>query len=344
MVPRGFSSIAKAAACAFLLALSPLGAHAAASRNVRLMMDWLIQGTHAPFAVAQNKGYFEKEGLNASIDSGKGSVNVAVSVASGAYQFGLVDFPTLVSFNKRNPGTPLVAVYIYFDGSPLSIISRKSAPIRTPADLNGKKIAGGPGVAAYDSIGLLIKPSDHVTINWVPIQLQLFAPMFLRGSVDGMGGFLNSMIPAAVDAGMKLDDLQVLKFSDFGVNTYGLALVTTRHLIETDPEMVRGVVKAVNHGLIDTIAAPHDALKVLLAKDAMLNPKTEELRLSIALSLIDTPHVQSAGLSSVEPKRLQETVDGVLQKEQATGAGAPTPASVYTDAFLPPIADRMVHR
>jgi TRAP-type uncharacterized transport system substrate-binding protein len=40
-----------------------------------------------------------------------------------------------------------VAVYISFDDTPLAIITRADAATRKPADLDGKKITGGPGTA-----------------------------------------------------------------------------------------------------------------------------------------------------------------------------------------------------
>ena len=56
----------------------------AETKNVKIMMDWIIQGTHAPFFVAQDKGYFKAEGVTVdAIDAGRGATNVAVSVAGG---------------------------------------------------------------------------------------------------------------------------------------------------------------------------------------------------------------------------------------------------------------------
>src|SRR5262249_11828949 len=81
----------------------------------------------------------------------RGATNVAVSVAGGAYQFGWVDMPSLVRFNAQNPAAPLIAVYVSFDETPLAVITRKDAKIRKPADLDGKKIAGGPGTAVHDT-------------------------------------------------------------------------------------------------------------------------------------------------------------------------------------------------
>src|SRR5882672_2088245 len=250
-----------------LASAQPAGAEA---KSVNIMMDWIIQGTHAPFFIAQQKGYFKEAGVTVdAIDAGKGATNVAVSVAGGAYQFGWVDIPSMINFNAKNPSSPLIAVYISFDDSPLAVVTRKDAGIRTPADLDGKKIAGGPGTAVHDTISILLKAAhaDNVKVDWVAVQPQLFGPMLKRGEVAGTGGFTNSNIPAALELGFTMNDLSVIKYADFGANMYGLALVTTKKFADENPETVRGVVKALNHGTKDTIADPDAALALLKDRD-----------------------------------------------------------------------------
>ena len=317
----------------------------AETKNVKIMMDWIIQGTHAPFFVAQDKGYFKAEGISVdAIDAGKGATNVAVSVAGGVYQFGWVDLPSMIRFNAQNPASPLVAVYMSFDESPLAVITRKNAGIRKPADLDGKKLAGGPGTAVHDTISILLKAAnaEHVKINWVAVQPQLFGPMLKRGEVDGTGGFTNSNIPAALELGFTLDDLFIIKYSDFGADMYGLALVTTKKFADENPATVRGVVKALNQGTKDTIAAPQKALEVLKARDPMMKPDIEKVRLDIALGLTNTPYVAKNGLSSVTPEKLNKTIDAMVTAYQLPVR--PDPATVYTGRFLPPPAERMPPR
>ena len=67
------------------------------------------------------------------------------------------------------------------------------------------------------------------------VQPQLFGPMLKRGDVDGTGGFTNSNIPAALELGFTLDDLFVIKYSDFGADMYGLALVTAKKFADENP-------------------------------------------------------------------------------------------------------------
>src|SRR2546425_1085044 len=238
----------------------------------------------------------------------------------------------------------LVAVYARFDEPRLAVITRKDRGTRKPADLDGKKIAGGPGTAVHDTISILLKAAkaEHVKINWVGVQPQLFGPMLKRGEVDGTGGFTNSNIPAALELGFTLDDLFVIKYSDFGADLYGLALVTTKKFADENPDTVRGVVKALNQGTKDTIASPQKALELLKARDPMMKPDIEKVRLDIALGLTNTPHVQKNGLSSVTPEKLKRTIDAVVSAYQLPTS--PDPATVYTDRFLPPVAERMPPR
>ncbi|HEX3505337.1 MAG TPA: ABC transporter substrate-binding protein [Xanthobacteraceae bacterium] len=313
----------------------------AESKDVKLMMDWIIQGTHAPFFIAQKNGYFTKAGVTVdAIDAGKGATNVAVSVASGAYQFGWVDLPSMIRFNAMNPSSPLIAVYISFDDTPLAVVTRADAGIRRPADLNGKKIAGGPGTAVHDLISVLLKAAHtpDVNVDWVNVQPQLFGPMLKRGEVDGTGGFTNSNVPAALEVGFKMSDLFVLKYSDFGADMYGLALVTTKQFADENPDTVKGVVAALNHGTKDTIADPGAALALMQARDPMMKMDIEKVRLGLALDLMKTKHVVDNGLSVIDPKKLQFTVDSIADAYKLPSE--PNSSTVYTDKFLPPLAER----
>src|SRR5712692_1136512 len=338
----GFAAFVRVFLSSLVLMFCSAAIATAETKNVKIMMDWIIQGTHAPYFVAQDKGYFKAAGVDVdAIDAGRGATNVAVSVAGGAYQFGWVDMPSMIRFNAQNPASPLVAVYVSFDASPLAVITRKAAGIRKPSDLDGRKIAGGPGTAVHDTISILLKAAnaENVKINWVAVQPQLFGPMLKRGEVDGTGGFTNSNIPAALELGFTLDDLFVIKYSDFSADMYGLALVTTKKFAADTPQVMRGVVKALNQGTKDTIASPEKALDVLKARDPMMKLDIEKVRLDIALGLTNTAHVAKSGLSSVTNDKLKRTIDAIVTAYQLPTT--PDPATVYTEKFLPPVAERM---
>jgi len=84
-----------AAVVTLVAAVAP--AHAEV-KNVKISLDWVIQGTHAPFFIAQDKGYFKAEGVTVdAIDKGNGATNVAVTVASGAVMHSEYTLPQALS-------------------------------------------------------------------------------------------------------------------------------------------------------------------------------------------------------------------------------------------------------
>jgi NitT/TauT family transport system substrate-binding protein len=299
-------------------AFAMAGPASAQTKDVKFMLDWFMQGTHAPVYTALDKGYFKQGGVNAIIEPGKGATNVAVSIASGADQFGMV--------------------YMYYDTTALAIVARKSANINKPEDMAGKKIAGAPGTAARDAIGLIASPELQSKIQWMPIAAQLNGQMIIKGEVDALSGFTNSQIPAALEAGMKMEDLTVLKFSDYGPKMYGLTIATTKEYLDANPEIVRAVVKAINKGLIDAIKSPDEALKSIQSRDKMMNASIERTRLGIALNHVDTETTKKSGLNSVTKERLQETIDAVASVYKIEKP--PTVDRIYDGRFEPPASER----
>jgi NitT/TauT family transport system substrate-binding protein len=264
-----------------------------------------------------------------------------VSVAGGAYQFGWVDLPSMIRFNAQNPASPLIAVYMSFDETPSCIVTLTSTGIKTPKDLDGKKLAGGPGTAIHDTISVLLEAAgaQNAHITWVAVSPQLFSPMLRRGEVDGIGAFDNAQVPALIGLGVKREEIGLIRYSDFGADLYGLALVTTKKFADENPGTVRGVVSALNRGTKDVIAAPEDALALMKKHDPMMNVDVERVRLEIALGHTNTGHTAAHGLSSVTPERLQKTIDAIVSAYKLPVS--PSPATVYTDTFLPPAAERM---
>jgi NitT/TauT family transport system substrate-binding protein len=334
----------KSAHCSLIVLLLILSATnaPAESTNVKIMMDWVIGSTHAPFFIAQDKGYYKANGVTVdSIDAGKGATNVAVSVAGGVYQFGWVDLPSMIRFNAQNPASPLIAVYMSFDETPSCIVTLKSTGIKTPKDLDGKKLAGGPGTAVHDTISVLLEAADaqSARITWVAVSPQLFSPMLTRGEVDGIGAFDNAQVPALISLGVKREGIGLIRYSDFGANLYGLALVTTKKFADENPNTVRGVVSALNRGTKDAIAAPEEALVLMKKYDPLMNLDIERVRLEIALGHTNTAHTAAHGLSSVTTERLKRTIDAIVTAYKLKVS--PPPATVYTEAFLPPATERM---
>src|SRR5215468_9650698 len=74
------------------LALALLTATSAtAGEAVNLMLNWTPTADHSPFYYAKAQGWYEKAGIDLTIETGKGSGVSSLKVGSGGSLFGISD-------------------------------------------------------------------------------------------------------------------------------------------------------------------------------------------------------------------------------------------------------------
>src|SRR5262249_47040341 len=144
---------------------------ARAETEVKFVLDWALQGNHAIWTVALEKGYFAKEGLKITMDRGFGSGDSLIKVASGAYDIGFSDANGIVKFNSDNPTKPMLNVMMVFDNLLAAVVTVKSKNIAKPADLAGKTLASPDGEASRLLFPAFARANkvDPATIKWLSV-------------------------------------------------------------------------------------------------------------------------------------------------------------------------------
>jgi NitT/TauT family transport system substrate-binding protein len=61
------------------------------AEKVNLRLNWVVAGNHAPFYLAQQKGFWARCGLDVTMTPGTGSGATAQLVGNGSQEFGLTD-------------------------------------------------------------------------------------------------------------------------------------------------------------------------------------------------------------------------------------------------------------
>src|ERR1700733_6683542 len=135
MKRRTFLKLAGTSTLAGALSL-PGPAIVSASTPIKPTLPWLPLGTFSYAFVAKKLGYWEKRGLDVTVERGFGSGKVCISVDQGQYDFGFLD--TAVMMNCVSKNLDLVAIAGLWPRSPIGIFSLKEHNITKPKDLEGQ--------------------------------------------------------------------------------------------------------------------------------------------------------------------------------------------------------------
>ncbi|HWZ11476.1 MAG TPA: ABC transporter substrate-binding protein, partial [Xanthobacteraceae bacterium] len=239
---------------------------AEAETAIRFTLDRKIDGPAAPFFLAIEKGYFQAEGLNVTIDAADGSLESMNRLATGGYDMGVADINGLIKLRDANPDTPVKAVFVIFDKPPSAIIARKSRGIATPKDLEGKKLAAPAAdvISAQWPIFAKVTGIDTARVKMENVGLPVREPMLAAGEVDAIIGCSFGSYVDLKERGVPPGDLAVLAMADYGVELYGDAIMVSTGFAAEKPEAVRGFLRAYLKALKDTVRDPVRAVEAVL--------------------------------------------------------------------------------
>jgi NitT/TauT family transport system substrate-binding protein len=314
---------------------------ASAQTAVKFALDWKFEGPSAPYFVAIDKGYYNAEGLDVTVDSGPGSVAGIARVAAGAYPLGFFDVNSLVKFRDQNPDQRVQAVMMVYDVPPFAIVSLKKAGVKSPKDLEGKILGAPAPDGAFAQWKAFVKANkiDDSKVKIENVGFPVREPMLAQGKVDAITGFSFSSYFNLLQNNIKPDDVAVMLMSDHGLVLYGNAIMVNPDFAKANPKVVAGFVRATVKGFIETAKNPDEAIKSVMKRNETAELKIELERLKMALrDNMVTPWVKANGVGGVDMARLEKSIDQIADTYEFKNR--PKAADIFTDAFLPPAAER----
>src|SRR5436190_9691884 len=99
------------AAALLFLVLPFAPAQSLADDKLSLRLDWIPNGSHAPFFLAEQKGWFRKAGLDVTIEDGTGSVVTVQLVGAGQFDVGHANLSSLAI--ARGKGLPVISYAVF---------------------------------------------------------------------------------------------------------------------------------------------------------------------------------------------------------------------------------------
>src|SRR5436853_6965428 len=118
---------------------------AIAQDAVSLRLNWDFGGLHVPFYYGKERGFYKNEGIDLTINAGRGSANTVQVVAAGSDTFGLADSSSLIATAAK--GAEIKSVMSLRNSTGFSVVSLAATALTSPQELDGKKL----GVSTHDT-------------------------------------------------------------------------------------------------------------------------------------------------------------------------------------------------
>jgi len=167
----------------------------------------------------------------------------------------------LAALLARANGNPIRAPYLFSRPEWTALVVPKNSPIRTLADLKGRKVAATKGTDPYlfllralRTVGLKRSDIEHVSLQHADGRAALE-----QGRVDAWAGLDPHMAAAELEGGARL------LYRNVAFNTYGFLNVREEFLTTRASETAR-VIKAYERARAWTRANPSEAAKILSAE------------------------------------------------------------------------------
>jgi NitT/TauT family transport system substrate-binding protein len=302
---------------------------ARADQPATLRLNWLAYGFHSPFYLGVARGLYHQQGIDLTIGEGQGSGRAVQTVAAGSDTFGLADGTSIVTGIVRR--VPVQAVMGIMDKNPNGVIVRRDSGITNFAGLAGQTVAATTGEAGLTVFPAALRsqhmPEDAVHFLHVDGAAKLVAVLEKR-AVGMLGGVENQAL-ILEQRGLPVT---TLLFSDVGVNSIGLAILTSADTEKSNPDLVRHFLAATRASYELAEREPEAAIAALLAAKPTLEHDLSMAQLRAGMTLMHSSHGMAQPIGWMAPEDWSDTL--ALMKGYQ-GLQTDLPASAFwTDNFL----------
>ena len=280
---------------------------AAAQEKVQLQLNWFQLADHSPIYLAMKKGYYKEEGIDLTVLRGSGSADSAKKIDLGQADIGISDAPTVLTAISKGANLKMVAVV--YDKAGNNVFFKKSANIKSPKDLVGKKIAVPPA----DSHRVLwpafaamhgIKDDAVTLVNVKPEGKQAIVA---AGEVDGSFDLYTSY--AIWEKVLGKGEVGHLLWADYGLPIYGHTYFVNNETIRKNPKLIEKFLRATHKGWRDAKANPAASIDAMVEQVPGLDRTTLLATMPQILDLCVTERSTKHGLGWIEPELMQKTMD-----------------------------------
>ncbi len=298
---------------------------AQAPAQIKFTLPWLAQGATAFAYVAREAGIFRQRGLEVEISRGFGSNAAAQTIAQGQFDFGLVGAGPLILAAAR--GLPVQGLATINYDMLMGVLLREDSPIRTPADLAGKRVGIVPASAEAPFFPAYLRkinvPQAGVTIQ--QLDNRVLERTLIDRQVDAITAIGSSSIPV-----MQAQNAphRFMLYSAAGLRFYANVIATRPETLAQRPDLCERVVDSILDAVALQLREPDRALDMFVRQVpeiGITQGGRENARVSQGMmqSTILADEAINNGLGWTDMARWSEMTDLVMEFGGATDARRP---------------------
>lgn len=311
-------------------------AKAQAATKVKFTLPWIPNGSSYWPMIGNEIGVFSRHNIDMDVARGFGSVAAAQAVASGQFDFGMVFAGG--NFLAAARQLPIVVIAtIYYDAI-MGIALRSDSPIKTPKDLEGKKLGTVPTSAESPFWRAFAKSAeiDVDKVSLVQVDSKVIERAMIDKQVDAITAVGTSSIPLISAMGEKP---RFMPWSRYGVELYAGQIVTTPEMVEKNPELCQKIVDSVLECYAHTLREPKSSLDLFakaMPEVGLTRAGMESARIAQGLTQLATqrPEAIENCLGWSDLDKIPDMIDLVMEFGAPADAVRPDPEKLVTNRFV----------
>jgi NitT/TauT family transport system substrate-binding protein len=283
------------------LVASTISAHA--GQSISLILNWTPAADHSPFYYAKALGWYEKAGIDLSIEVGKGSGVSSLKVGSGGAPFGISDLATMLV--ARSKGADAVALMSIYANTGQTFYWLKSYGVNGPKDFVGRKIGNPPGDASRVMWPAFAKAAGLApdAVSFVNVGPTAKSAALKSRTVEIISDFYNSHDLKLREFGA---DLGSLNWKDIGLNAYGNSLIVNGAFLQKNPKLSEDFVRITQKAYAACVADFEPCLKALLDQVTGLDREEQLQQWGRIKYLMADEFTTTRGLGWIDEGRMQK--------------------------------------
>ena len=290
---------------------------AQAAEKVTIQLKWVTQAQFAGYYVAQDKGYYQAEGLDVTIKPGGPDIGTPQVLAGGGADV-IVDWmPSALA--SREKGVALVNIAQIFKKSGMMLTCRKDSGIKSPSDFRGKTLGVWFYGNEYPFLSWMSKLGIPTTggSNGVTVLKQGFnVDPILQKQAECVSTMTYNEYWQVIDAGLSPSELVVYKYEDQGVSTLedGLYVLENELRNKAFVSKMARFLKASIKGWKYAGDHPDEAADIVLENDDT-GAQTEKHQRRMMREISKLVGNQPQGIGYLIPADYRRTVDVLMSSD-----------------------------